>query len=127
MQVSEKEGALAPVWNQALSFLRTRILRTACEVGLSLIFFGPEPVHVPFGTKRKHIICGKLDPHATISLFVSSSLFIYQICCSFNYHEQNLAQYCSLEIVLKHCVCQDNPLMKTNHQTGFFGGYITKM
>ena len=56
MQVSEKEGEPEPVWNQAVPFcLRTRILGTACEVGLSLIFFGPGPAHVQFGTEHKHI------------------------------------------------------------------------
>ena len=40
-------------------FLRTRILRTACEIGLSLIFFGPEPAHIPFGTEHKHTVCMK--------------------------------------------------------------------
>ena len=29
------------------------MLRSACEVGLSLTFFGPEPAHVPFGTEHK--------------------------------------------------------------------------
>ena len=62
MQVSEKEGEPEPVWNlsqcgtRQCHFLSTRILRTACEVGLSLIFFGHEPAHVPFGTEHKHII-----------------------------------------------------------------------
>ena len=42
-------------------FLRTRILRTACEVGLSLIFFGLEPAHVPFWTVHKHFIFSYLQ------------------------------------------------------------------
>ena len=48
MQVSEKEGEPMPVWNQDF--------RTACEVGLSLNFFGPETVHVLLGTEHKHHI-----------------------------------------------------------------------
>ena len=51
-----KKGNLSQCGTRQCHFLRTRILRTACEVGLSLIFFCPEPVHVPFGTEHKHII-----------------------------------------------------------------------
>ena len=50
--MSEKEGEPEPVWNQAVSFFLT------CEVGLSLIFFRPEPAHVPFGIEHKHILLG---------------------------------------------------------------------
>ena len=58
MQMTEKEGEPEPVWNQAVSFfLRTRILGIACEVGLFLIFFSPEPAHVPFGIEHKHTFC----------------------------------------------------------------------
>ena len=47
MQVSEKEGEHEPVWNQAVSCFKNQML--------SLIFFGSEPVHDPFGTEHKHI------------------------------------------------------------------------
>ena len=59
MQLSEKEGEPEPVWKKWCHFLRTRILGTACEDRLSLIFFGPEPTHVPFGTEHKHITYNK--------------------------------------------------------------------
>ena len=39
-----------------LSQCGTRILRTACEVGLSMILFAPEPAHVPFRTEHKTYI-----------------------------------------------------------------------
>ena len=55
MQLSEKEGERASVEPGSVIFYEPGILRTACEVGLSisLIFFGPEPPHVLFGTERK--------------------------------------------------------------------------
>ena len=55
IEVSEKEGESEPVLEpDSVIFYEPGILRTACEVGPSLIFFGP--VHVMFGTEHKHII-----------------------------------------------------------------------
>ena len=45
-------------------FYESRILRSACEVGLSLIFFAPDPAHVSFGTEYKH--------HNTINILYMS-------------------------------------------------------
>ena len=65
MQVSEKKGetgilgACLYAIFLVLKKCETKILRTACEVGLSLIFFGPEPAHALFGTEHRHKIAEK--------------------------------------------------------------------
>ena len=48
----------------SVMFYEPGILRTACKVGLSLIFFGPEPAHVRFGTEHKHIMFNKLGAYS---------------------------------------------------------------
>ena len=78
MQLSEKEGEPEPVWKKWCHFLRTRILGTACEDGLSLIFFGPEPTHVPFGTQHKHIILPVKDQGSKACARAKVSLFLPQ-------------------------------------------------
>ena len=52
-----KKGNLSQCGTRQCHFLRTRILRTACKVRLSLISVGPEPAHVSFGTEHKYKYC----------------------------------------------------------------------
>ena len=56
MQVSEKEGEPEPVWNQAVSFFyepgfQGLLVKSGYP---TLIFFGLQPLHVPFWTECKH-------------------------------------------------------------------------